>query len=139
MSEPHIDYFHMGQWPVYFGFTTSPKAFKREVKRMGVKSDVPFFARERANATTHFFVTPEGASCVIITMPKVAKGQPHSQYAALVAHEALHVIQEMHRELNKGASFGDEADAYLIQSLVQNCLQIAFEEGLEKRTVPQAA
>lgn len=139
MSEPHIAYFHMGQWPVYVGFTTSPKAFKREIKRMGTKEKVSFFARERATATTHIFTAPEGCLCFIITMPKPTKAVSHSQYAALVAHEALHIIQEMQRELNRGASFGDEADAYLIQMIVQDCLHIAFDEGLEKRTIPQVA
>ena len=69
-------------------------------------------------------------------MPKRGK-RSHSQYAGLVAHEALHVVQEMHRQFNRGEPFGDEADAYLIQSIVQNCLQEAFDEGLKVAHEPK--
>jgi len=129
VSEPTITYFHMGQWPVYVGFTTSPKAFRKELKRLGIKRDVPFAARARADAATHYLTSEYGKTCCIITMPSCGK-RSHSQYAALVAHEAMHVIQEMHRELNNDRPFGDEADAYLIQCIVQNCLQEAFQENL---------
>lgn len=127
---PHVTYMHMGQWPVFVGFTTEPKAFRREVKRLGIKAKVPFVARAGADATTHFFAREGRQSCAIITMPKVGD-RSHSQYAALVAHEALHIVQDMHRQLNGGAPFGDEADAYLLQSIVQHCLQEAFADNLK--------
>lgn len=135
MTEPHIDYFNMGQWPFYVGFTTSPKAFKKEMKRLGI-GDEPFVCRERADAATHF-LTNDGSVTAIITMPPVGK-RKHSQYAALVAHEALHVMQEMHAELNRGEPFGKEADAYLLQLIVQECLQIALKENVSNRTKPIA-
>jgi hypothetical protein len=133
---PAITYFHMGQWPVYVGFTTSQKAFRKEMKRLGVK-DNPFLARANADATTHFLTQGGETTCIIAMAKRGARS--HSQYAALVAHEALHVVQDMHRSLNKGEPFGDEADAYLLQSIVQNCLQIAFDENLIRSTEPASA
>lgn len=132
---PHIKYFNMGQWPVYVGFTTSAKAFRREMKRLGIGGGVEFLARSGANASTHFFERANEMSCIIITMEKRGK-RPVSQYAALLAHEALHAMQEMHRNLNRGEPFGDEADAYLLQSIVQSCLQEALEEGVERSIEP---
>jgi hypothetical protein len=135
-EDAHIIYLPMGQWPVFVGFTTNAKAFRREVKRLGVKERVGFTARAGADATTHFFDKDGASLCCIIVMPKRGT-RSHSQYAALVAHEALHVVQAMHRQLNSGEPFGDEADAYLIQSIVQNCLQEAFDEGLAIATEPK--
>lgn len=134
----HVEYFHMGQWPAYVGFTTSPKAFRKELKRLGIKDEVPFAARDRADAATHFLTRECGKTCCIVTMPPRGD-RTHSQYAALVAHEAMHVVQEFRREFNRGEPFGDEADAYLIQSIVQNILQQAFDGGLiEISTEPSA-
>jgi len=136
MADPAITYFHMGQWPTFVGFTTSPKAFRKEMKRLGIKEHNVFLARADADASTHFLTNDAGKEICIITMPRLG-GRSHSQYAALVAHEALHVVQDMHRRLNKGDAFGDEADAYLLQSIVQNCLQEAFGENLVIAHEPQ--
>lgn len=132
---PHIKYFNMGQWPVYVGFTTSAKAFRREIKRLGVDVSVDFLARSGANASTHFLERENETPCIIITIEKRGK-RTISQYAALVAHEALHAMQEMHRNLNRGNSFGDEADAYLLQSIVQSCLQEALDESVDRSVEP---
>lgn len=134
MDKPHIDYFNMGQWPVYVGFTTSKKAFCKEMKRLKIDCDVPFFSSAWAHATTHF-LEKNGERTTIITMSPRGK-RYHSQYAALVAHEAMHVVQDMHMRFNQGNPFGDEADAYLVQHIVQNCLQIAFKENVEKCVEP---
>lgn len=133
MDKPCIDYFNMGQWPVYVGFSTSQKAFRKEMKRLKIK-DVSFVARETADATTHF-LTRGSEFTFIITMPPRRK-RSYSQYAALVAHEAVHVAQYMQECLNHSEPFGKEADAYLVQHIVQHCLQIAFKENLVKSSEP---
>lgn len=51
------------------------------------------------------------------------------QYAALIAHEAVHALQFMQENLARSKSLGQEADAYLVQQIVQECLQIAWKTG----------
>jgi len=58
-------------------------------------------------------------------MPPYSDEKTKEQYAALLAHEALHAIQEM-RDLNGGDPFCQETEAYLLQMIVQDCLQIAW-------------
>lgn len=55
---------------------------------------------------------------------------------ALVAHEAMHVVQEMRKELARGESLGDEAEAYLIQQIVQEAGQFIFCTNKARRTEP---
>lgn len=127
-----ITYFNMGPWPVYVGFTTSPKAFKREMDRLGI-TDQPFHASRYANATTHFLENRDQMTAVI-TMTK-PKGIPVEQVAGLIAHEATHVAQAMWEQLGEREP-GHEAEAYLVQHIVQGCLQEALKTGREKKTEP---
>lgn len=122
---PKVHYLHPGPFPVHIGFTTDERAFNREVRRLGIEGDVPFLASEIASATTHYFRNSHGSLCCIITMPPYGDDKSREQYAALLAHEALHVVQQM-RELNAGDPFDRETEAYLLQMIVQDCLQIAW-------------
>ena len=138
MSKPPsgVKYFNMGMWPVYVGITTCEKCFNKEMKRLKLK-DVPFLARENANATTHFFDKPGRATAILITIrPFDKKRNSREQYAALIAHEAMHVVQDMQRRLARGQSLGDEAEAYLIQQIVQECLQWIWRSNKVRSTEP---
>lgn len=126
MSKVH--YLHPGPFPVHIGFTTCPKAFNREVKRLKIEGDVSFLASDHASATTHYFRNDASSLCCIIAMPPQTKDKSREQYASLLAHEALHVVQEM-RDLNGGEPFDRETEAYLLQMIVQDCLQIAWKSG----------
>lgn len=132
-----VHYMHPGPWPVYVGFTTSPKAFAREIRRMDIEGGDDFLASDYASATTHMFNAPCGMRCYIICMPPFEDSETREQYAALLAHEGLHVIQDMHDCLNRGESFGREADAYLLQMVVQECLHQAWGSGASRRVVPK--
>lgn len=130
-DEPHIYYMNLGPWPYFVGFTMSPKELRKEFKRLDIAGDHPFIANEQSHASTHFLRFKGGAACAIIAMPKPKKmGRSRECYAALIAHEAMHVVQDMQRELAQGASLGQEAEAYLIQQIVQECLQRAYKTGL---------
>lgn len=134
----NMHYFNIGPWPGYVGFTTSQKAFAKEMKRLAIEQEVAFSAHERANATTHFF-EKNGKTIAIIAMPSFDEGaHSREQYAALVAHEAMHVIQAMQDELAAGKTLGSEAEAYLIQQIVQESLQIAWNTGMITRREPAA-
>ena len=133
-DEPHIDYLNMGPWPMYLGFTMSPKAFRKELKRLDVQEAVSFTASDHANATVHF-LTSKGHYLAIITMPKPPKAISVEQIAAMLAHEAVHVAQDFWPHIGE-RSPGKEAEAYLVQHIVQFCLQIALNTGRTRRTEP---
>lgn len=134
MSEkgPHIRYFNMGQWPVYVGFSSSPKAFEREMKRINIKG-CSFLNSTHANATTHFLTCDDGLTCIIALGD--TKDRSKEQVAALIAHEAMHVVQEMWSHLGE-TNPGRECEAYLVQHIVQNCLQEAWKSGKTRSTAP---
>jgi hypothetical protein len=131
VSEPHIDYCHMGPWPIYVGFTTSKKAFAKEMKRLDA-GKTAFLARSGANATTHH-LRKDNSTCCIITLDKT--GGSTEQIAALIAHEAVHVAQELWENIGEDSP-GRESEAYLVQHIVQFCLQIALDTGRTRKTNP---
>lgn len=135
MVDMSVEWANMGQWPVYLGFTMSPDDFAEAVKRMDIEQDVPFLGRAGANATTHTFER-RGTLTFIITLEKSTRRHSKEQVAALIAHEAMHVVQQMTRELAQGLRFDDESEAYLLQHIVQHCLQIAWDTGRVRSTVP---
>lgn len=130
-----VEWANMGQWPVYLGFTMSPDDFNEALKRMEVEQDVPFLGRSGANATTHIFER-HGTLTFIVTLQKPARRISKEQVAAIIAHEAMHVVQCMTRELAQGVRFDDESEAYLLQHIVQHCLQVAWNTGRARSTVP---
>lgn len=130
-----IHYLNLGPWPCYVGITTCEKAFATEMKRLKI-SDVNFFGRTTAGATTHIFNNANTICCIITIIPFNARKQSREQYFAMVAHEAMHVIQEMRKELAQGESLGDEAEAYLIQQIVQEAGQFIFRTNKVRRTEP---
>lgn len=131
-DKAHINYFNMGPWPVYVGFTTSEKAFKREMKRLKVDG-VPFIMNDHSNASAHY-LTHEGDLTVIITMQPVGD-RPVEQVAGLIAHEAVHVAQELWDNIGE-RNPGREAEAYLVQMITQCCLQDALKTGRSRKEAP---
>ncbi len=131
-DEPHIAYFNMGPWPIYVGFTTSPKRFAREMKRLGCEG-VASLASDHANATTHHLIK-DGSATAIIAMQKDKKRSPE-QVAALIAHEAVHVAQELWSNIGERTP-GREAEAYLVQMIVQCCLQEVLDTGRTRKEAP---
>lgn len=128
-----IHYLNLGPWPGYVGVTTSAAAFGREMKRLKVKDADTFIKNEQSNATTHF-LNNHGSNLAIICMQPQSKRHSNEQYAGLLAHEATHVVQEMRSNLG---DLGSEAEAYLVQQIVQEGLQQAWKTGRCKRTEPK--
>lgn len=133
-SPKDMHYFNLGPWPFYVGFTTSEKAFAAEMKRMKIGQEIAYLGRERANATTHFLNGTDMVCAIIAAPPFNNKKHSREQYASLISHEAMHVIQEIRRELNRGEHLGDEAEAYLMQQITQESLQIAWGSGNRRST-----
>jgi ribosomal protein L30E len=119
-----IHYLSMGPWPWYVGFTTSEDAFQREMKRLRVK-DAGSGTRQGSNAATHHLVNGSTNMAIIVMQPPSRRASKE-QYASLLAHEAVHVVQEMRAKLG---DLGCEAEAYLVQQMVQEGLQAAWNTG----------
>jgi hypothetical protein len=127
-----VYYMNTGPWPYFIGFTTDQDAFKREMRRLKVKEPVSFFASANAAATTHSF-TSGGTAMAIVCIAPPSRKQSKEQYAALIAHEATHVVQDMRENLG---DLGREAEAYLVQQVVQEALQIAWRTNRTIRKAP---
>jgi len=124
-----VHYFHMGCYPLYLGFCTDPAAFAKEIKRLKVEGDVPFLGRDSANATLHAFECNKELNFIICMDPK---GATQEQIAALLAHEAVHAAQVLWESIGETRP-GEEAEAYLVQYIVQNCLLALKEERKKGR------
>lgn len=118
-----IKYLPMGPWPVHVGFTTSPKRFAKEMRRLGIE-DVSHLAHEQAGATTHSFEHEDALCCIITALP--IKKLDAIDYAAMIAHEAVHVVQAMREALSADDPLGSEAEAYLVQHIVRRCVRYAM-------------
>lgn len=125
-DKPCVRYFNMGPWPVCVGFTQDPRAFAREMKRMKIGDPPSFVASDHANATMHSFERHGRDLAIIITLPKTKHS--YAQIAALLAHEAVHVAQAMWDWLGESAP-GKEAEAYLVQHILQGCLYEVDRKG----------
>lgn len=130
-DEPHIPYFNMGPWPIYVGFSDDPVAFAKEMDRMAMEGIN--FVNPGANATCHVFTKDDSRTC-IITLAKT-KGKSREMVAALIAHEAVHVAQELWEGIGERQP-GKEAEAYLVQMITQCCLQEAWKTNRVRRFEP---
>lgn len=79
----------------------------------------------------------EGGSATFnLAIEPWTRKRSREQYAALVAHECVHVIQEIKEEYSPTQPLGVESEAYLMQYLVQEALQLAFESKKHRSTEP---
>lgn len=129
-----VHYLNMGPWPGFIGLVFDDKPFAAEMKRLDVRADVKMLAHERAGATLHEFVSPKG-SCVWLLALGSVKGKSREMVAGLVAHEAVHIVQFMREELG---DIGREGEAYLVQMVVQEALQILWKSNKVRCEVPTA-
>lgn len=135
-DRPHPDmhYLHMGPWPLFVGFTSSAEAFNAEMTRLAIPDAPEMLARERASATMHSFTSRTACTC-IVTLPR-ARRQSREAVTALLAHETLHIVQEMRRELNQGKPFDDESESYLVQYMTQEMAALYYKTGRKRNTTP---
>jgi hypothetical protein len=132
----HVHYLNLGPWPGYVGFTINKDAFEREMKRLKVKEPVDWISKNGSNAATHFFNNHGSNLAIICIEPFRRHSVSKEQYAAMLAHEATHVVQQMRTDLG---DLGSEAEAYLVQQIVQESLQIAWKTGRVTRRKPRGS
>jgi hypothetical protein len=119
-----VHYLNLGIFPVEVGLALSQQAFDREMKRMKIDGAVDFASS--TGAATHLFEC-EGGHTRIIIGASCPDGVEWIEQAALLAHEAVHVKQMIERDLGE-KRFGAETEAYLVQSIVSQCLRLLRKE-----------
>jgi hypothetical protein len=134
-NAPCVAYFEMGPWPFYCALATSEAEFAAEMARIGVV-EWCYLKNSSCQASTGWFALPGDAGLAIISVPLRRRGRSREQLAALVAHEALHVVQMLADRINDGERLGDEAEAHLIQHIVQECLTVLWNTGRDLRKAP---
>ncbi|UPT53211.1 hypothetical protein [Synechococcus phage Ssp-JY42] len=107
-----------GWQPAYIGFCPSKKAWRREMKRLGVTGqdypDAP------GNTSTY---ESKGKFCIIVSLNEKAasaEGATDLQVAGLLCHEAVHVWQFVKKNMGVFGDVDWETEAYSVQSIFQN-------------------
>lgn len=108
--------------PIHYGLCRTEKAFKKELKRLGVpKKDRPDFLLNRSDATVHFFESKDQKECAIVCLGKM-KDRTSNEIVGLLIHEAVHIWQ--HVKENMGESYpSKEFEAYAIQTIAQRLIE----------------
>lgn len=105
----------MGAIPIGVGFCGSEKAYKQELKKRGVKYDGCFTTKD---AAVNFVVNNNSTVALICFDVDSKDNHKRSQVDALLAHEAVHVMQEC-RSVMGGSDHGHEFEAYTVQHVLQ--------------------
>lgn len=111
-----IEYFELMPMPVIVGACFDPDQFRKEMKRLKV-ADAPAFTPS-APACVHTF-EQGGSICQLMCMDlRYASQQTPVEVAALLCHEAVHVMQECRDWMNEKEP-GSEWEAFMVQSIAQ--------------------
>lgn len=127
MAKDKTHWLAMGPIQMYVGYSPSEAAYLRAMKRMGVVNP-PVFVPEGKGACVHHLVNDRGVATSIVCFDKENhKGVAKNALIALLAQEAVHVMQEC-REVMGGDYHGREFEAYTTQWVFQFLLDKAFGE-----------
>jgi hypothetical protein len=105
-----------GWFPVHFGFCPDKKAWNREMKRMGVKSE-PYPKSDGRCVTFE----SSGKVCAIVTVSKQVDGKDSNGVVGLIIHEAVHVWQLIRENIGE-SNPSPEFEAYAIQAISQELI-----------------
>ena len=73
----------------FFTLCLTERDFRKTLKRIGIKEQVPFLSSQYADATTHR-LDNNGAICTIVCLRSDGKGE-HGEVYGLLIHEAVHI------------------------------------------------
>lgn len=122
MKKGRVVWCDRGWQPVWFGFCPSRKAWKRQMKRMGLKGE-PY--PETDGRCTTF--DRKGKTVVLITLRDGAENErPASEILGVLIHEAVHVWQEVRACIGEHEP-SKEFEAYSVQAISQSLIE-AFEK-----------
>lgn len=103
-----------GFFPIHYGFCPSEAAWKREMKRLGIKCE-PYPQSDARTAT--FENKTRGDIAVIVTVHERYDEKPAVAVMALIAHEAVHVWQAIRKEMGEDSP-STEFEAYALQDII---------------------
>lgn len=128
-----VKYVGVDPFPCFFGFCFSEKDYAKEMKHLLIE---PHKFLETA-AVVKTFTGPDESLVILLCIDKEAsKLRSKEQVAALIAHEAVHVVQVIKEEYSPKHDLGSETEAYLVQRIVQNCLELLWDSELVTKTAP---
>lgn len=114
-----------GVFPCNIGFTRSRKQFYKAVKTYASNPEEYEFGDDAARLTIIAKPKDNYFRTFIITVNW--EGESKATMAALIAHEATHLCQYLWEQIGEHEP-GHEAEAYLVQSIVQQILEIEWGE-----------
>lgn len=104
----------------YLSLCTTEKQYLKAVKHLAIKSPSPWLSSNHG-ASMHTFTTHEKITCIVCI--KIDKKRPFAVTAGMLAHEAVHVMQELFESIGEKQP-GHETEAYA----VENCTRVLIEE-----------
>jgi len=104
----------------HYCLVTTPKLFKRELKRLGIKGKLDYTASPTSNATCYEFEN-NGKTSFIVTL-KGWEGADPIEVAGLLVHEATHIKQHVMRIIGEDSP-SKEFEAYMMQNIAANLMQ----------------
>lgn len=129
-----LRYLDQAMWPIHVAVTADQVAFDREMRRLGIDT-FPICASN--GATTHVFERKGHSLLMIVGLTPEYREYSWTQVAAMLAHEAVHVVQNVNDVLSPQAALGDETEAYLVQWVTQESLCFFYETGGTRRVKPR--
>ena len=112
----------------HLGICFTKEEYHKILKRLKIPAvDKDDWLMQDALATTHYIKTPKGNRVCLVCIP-IASNLDGVEVAALLVHEAVHVVQEYFSYINEDSP-GIEIEAYAIQS-VSASLMAAYRDRL---------
>ena len=106
--------------PVYYCLCKTEKEFKKVQKHLKIpKNKRTDFLLNGSNTTAHFFTKDNDSSAVVCID---GEGYSRSQVSALLAHEAVHIFQEVKYIVGEDNP-SKEFEAYAIQAISQRLFE----------------
>jgi hypothetical protein len=114
----HVRWIDRGWQPAHIGFCPSAKAWRREMRRMGVKGCA---YPKRAGCVTSFD-DKDGGLSLIVTLNVGRREVTRVEIAGLLCHEATHVWQAVRKNMAEDEP-SKEFEAYAMQAIFQSLYQ----------------
>lgn len=112
-----------GWFPAYFGFCPDKKAWKREMKRIGIKHH-PYPDGDATCSVFHNAVERDatiGKTIILVTIGDHIDANDHLGIIGLIVHEATHVWQFIREDAGEDEP-SKEIDAYAMQNIVMSLI-----------------
>lgn len=109
--------------PYCIGLCKEEAAFWQELKRLKIPRETwPEWIPEGKDARVHLFTQIKSHNLCAIVCIKKSKKTTQNQIVGLLIHEAVHIWQEIKKEINEHEP-SQEFEAYSIQAIAQSLIE----------------